>query len=176
VLFVGRLVPHKGADVLIRAMVGLDAVAGPLTILGDGPERGRLAELAATLGVAVSMPGEAGRDAVAEAMQRAAVVVVPSTYQEPLGLVAIEAMAAGAIVVVSAVGGLIENVVDGVTGFLVEPDDPVALAAAIGRAAGVAGDPAVAGPMRAAALEVAERHDVRRAVGASLAWYGTLRR
>jgi glycosyltransferase involved in cell wall biosynthesis len=176
VLYVGRLVPQKGADVLIRAMAGLDGVAGRLTILGDGPERGRLAGLAATLGVEVAMPGDAGRDAVAEAMRQAAVVVVPSTYQEPLGLVAIEAMVAGAIVVASAVGGLTENVVDGLTGFLVEPGDPAALAAVIRRAVAVAGDPALAGPMRAAALEVAKRHDVRRVAGASLAWYGTLRR
>ena len=176
VLFVGRLVPQKGADVLIRAMAGLDTAAGPLTLLGDGPERGRLAALAAAEGVEVAMPGAAGREAVAEAMRHAAVVVVPSTYQEPLGLVAIEAMAAGAIVVASAVGGLTESVADGVTGFLVEPGDPTVLAAVIGRAVRVAGDPALADPMRAAALEVAERHDVRRVAEASLAWYGTLRR
>jgi glycosyltransferase involved in cell wall biosynthesis len=109
-------------------------------------------------------------------MQRAAVVVVPSTYQEPLGLVAIEAMAAGAIVVASAVGGLPESVIDGVTGFLVEPADVAALAAVIGRAIGVAGDPALAGTMRADALEEAKRHDVRAVAEASLAWYGTLRR
>ncbi len=176
VLFVGRLVPQKGVDVLIRAMALLEGAAGRLTILGDGPERDRLTSLAADLGVEVELAGAGSRADVAAAMARSAVVVVPSTYPEPLGLVAIEAMAAGAIVVASAAGGLVETVTDGVSGLLVRPGDPAALAASIRRAATIARDPIAGGPMRAAALAVAETHDVRRAAEASLAWYGTLRR
>jgi glycosyltransferase involved in cell wall biosynthesis len=175
VLFVGRLVPTKGADVLLRAIATLGGSAASLTIIGDGPERLRLQELGRELGVAIRMPGNADRDAIAAAMRRAAVVVVPSTYPEPLGLVALEAMASGAIVVASGVGGLAESITDGVNGFLVKPGDPGVLAAAIERAVRVAGDPAAGGAMREAASMVAETHDVRRSAEASLAWYGTLR-
>jgi glycosyltransferase involved in cell wall biosynthesis len=175
VLFVGRLVPPKGADVLLRAMAILGGPAGQLTIVGDGPDRARLRALAHELGVAVEMPASPGRDGIAEAMRRAAVVVVPSTYPEPLGLVAIEAMASGAIVVASATGGLVESVIDGVTGFLVEPADAAALAATIERAIHVAGDPAAGQAMRDAAVVAAMAHDVRRSAEASLGWYGTLR-
>jgi glycosyltransferase involved in cell wall biosynthesis len=175
VLFVGRLVATKGPDVLLRAMAIPGGAAGSLTILGDGPERTRLAALASELGVAVEMPGGADRDGIATAMRRAAVVVVPSTYPEPLGLVAIEAMAAGAIVVASSVGGLAESITDGVNGFLVEAGDPAALAAAIERASRIAADPVVGEAMREAASAVAATHDVRRSAEVSLAWYGTLR-
>jgi glycosyltransferase involved in cell wall biosynthesis len=175
VLFVGRLVATKGADVLLRAMAILGGAAGSLTILGDGRERPRLAALARELGVAIEMPGNADRDGIATAMRRAAVVVVPSTYPEPLGLVAIEAMAAGAIVVASGVGGLAESITDGVNGFLVEAGDPAALAAAIERASRIAADPVAGEAMREAASAVAATHDVRRSAEASLAWYGTLR-
>jgi glycosyltransferase involved in cell wall biosynthesis len=161
--------------VLIRAMAILDGAAGPLTILGDGPERTRLAALAREAGVAVEMPGNVDRDEIAAAMRRATVVVVPSTYPEPLGLVALEAMAGGAIVVASGVGGLAESITEGMSGFLVEPGDPAALAAAIERAFHVAADPEAGAAMREAASAVAETHDVRRSAEASLAWYGTLR-
>ena len=157
-------------------MARLGERAGRLTVIGDGPERQRLAALADDLGVEISLVGDAGRDAVATAMARAAVVVVPSTYPEPLGLVAIEAMAAGAIVVASAVGGLVESVADGVSGLLVDPGDPETLALAIERGLSLANDPSAGGAMRTAGLAVARQHDVRRAAAASLAWYGTLRR
>ena len=183
VLFVGRLVPDKGVDVLIRAMAILgtgrgsdEGAVGPLTVLGDGPERARLAALAGTLQVDLDLRGDVGRAVVADAMQRAAVVAVPSVYREPLGLVAIEAMASGAIVVASATGGLVETVIDGETGLAVPPGDVDALAAAIGRAADFASDP-IAGPaMRAAGWDMAVTHDVRRSAAASLALYGILAR
>jgi glycosyltransferase involved in cell wall biosynthesis len=178
VLFVGRLVPDKGVDVLIRAMAALHERGGGarLTILGDGAEAPRLASLARDLGVDIELRGGVGRDEVAAAMASAAVVAVPSVYREPLGLVALEAMAAGAIVVSSATGGLVETVDDGVSGLSVPAGDVEAVADAIDRALRISADP-IAGPaMRAAALAMAETHDVRRAAAASLAWYGTLRR
>jgi glycosyltransferase involved in cell wall biosynthesis len=156
------------------ALVG--GAEGPLTIIGDGPELTRLAELADDLDVDLDLRGELGRADVARAMTRAAVLVVPSVYPEPLGLVALEAMASGAIVVASATGGLVETVLDGQTGLTVTPGDPDALAGAIERAATLATDPRGGASMRAAGREMAERHDVRRAAGDSLAWYGTLRR
>ena len=183
VLFVGRLVPDKGVDVLIRAMAILGAGRGPyeravdrLTVLGDGPERASLAALAGTLQVDLDLRGDVGRAAVADAMRRAAVVAVPSVYREPLGLVAIEAMASGAIVVASATGGLVETVTDGVTGLAVPPGDVDALAAAIGRAADLATDPTAGPVMRAAGRAMAVTHDVRRSAADSLALYAKLTR
>lgn len=70
---------------------------------------------------------------VLSAYRRAAVVVLPSVWNEPFGMPAAEAQASGRPVVASDVGGLPEVVVDGQTGLLVPPEDPVALASAIGR-------------------------------------------
>ena len=181
VLYVGRLIPEKGVDVLIRAMARLGAenghgggAVGRLTVVGDGPERDRLAALAASLGVDLDLLSGVEPAAIAEAMRLAAVVAVPSVYREPLGLVAIEGMASGAIVVASATGGLVESVLDGVTGLTVRPGDPDELAAAILQAAGIATDP-VAGPaMRAAGWAMAGTHDVRASAAESLLLYGTL--
>jgi glycosyltransferase involved in cell wall biosynthesis len=179
ILFVGRLVPEKGVDVLIRAMATLDRGdqdAWRLTVLGDGPERASLGSLATELGVDTVFRGAVGRDAVATAMERASVVVVPSVYREPLGLVALEAMASGAMVVASMTGGLVETVEDGVSGLAVPPADVNALGAAIERAMGLAVDPVAGAAIRLAARATAEAHDVRRAADTSLTWYATLRR
>lgn len=181
VLYVGRLVPDKGVDVLIQAMAALrpgGAGRGPierLTVVGDGPQRAVLAALARDLGVDLDLRGEIGRDGVAAAMARAAVVAVPSVYREPLGLVAVEAMASGAIVVASATGGLAETVTDGVTGLAVAPGDVDVLASALDRALRLSVDPIAGTAMRRAARSVAETHDVRDAAADTVAWYGTLR-
>lgn len=140
VLFVGRLTPHKGVDRLIRA---LPARAG-LRIAGSGghdprpPERDypdllrRLAE-----GRDVRFLGPASEEDLPGLYRRAAVLAMPSVdrtcYGRPvpvselLGLTALEAMASGTPVVASRIGGLAEVVVDGETGFLVEPGDLAAL-------------------------------------------------
>jgi glycosyltransferase involved in cell wall biosynthesis len=183
VLFVGRLIPEKGVDVLLRAIamrpLGSDAHERSLprlTILGDGPERARIAQLAAGLGVDLEFRGDVAPAAVAAAMRRAQVVVVPSVYREPLGLVAIEAMAAGAIVVASATGGLIETVLDGETGLTAPPGDPRALRQAIDRALAISTDPLEGPAMRAAGRAMAASHDIHRSAMASIELYGTLRR
>ena len=185
ILYVGRLVPDKGVDILIRAIASLRATdslgaggheIGPLTVLGDGPERATLTALALDLGVDVDLRGDVERDAVAAAMASAAIVAVPSVYREPLGLVALEAMASGAIVVASATGGLLETVTDGVTGVTAAPGDVDSLAVALDRALSLATDSRAGGAMRAAARTMAQTHDVTVAAAASIAWYGTLRR
>ena len=159
----------------LAARVGGDAAAP-----ADGPRgrpgTGRLTALASTLDVRSDLRGDVSPDAVADAMQRAAVVVVPSVYREPLGLVAIEAMASGAIVVASASGGLVETVLDGVTGLSVPPGDVDALAVAIARAREIARDPVTGPAVRAAGRAMAATHDVRRSAADSISWYGTLRR
>jgi glycosyltransferase involved in cell wall biosynthesis len=140
VLFVGRLTPHKGVDRLIRA---LPAGAG-LRIAGSGghdprpPERDypdllrRLAE-----GRDVRFLGPVSEEDLPGLYRSAAVLAMPSVdrtcYGRPvpvselLGLTALEAMASGTPVVASRIGGLAEVVVDGETGFLVEPGDLAAL-------------------------------------------------
>ena len=70
-------------------------------------------------------------------MARAAVVLCPSRWDEPFGLAAAEAQACGTPVVAFRRGGLSEVIVDGVTGFLVPPDDVALAAEAVSRAAGL---------------------------------------
>jgi glycosyltransferase involved in cell wall biosynthesis len=126
----GRLAPEKGFDVLIRAL-GLLRGDVELLLGGDGPERRRLARLAHRLGLGRRV---AFRGWVADPtpLWAAADVVAVPSRREGLGLVALEALAAGRPVVASACGGLPEIVRHGVWGDLVPPGDPRALAAALG--------------------------------------------
>jgi glycosyltransferase involved in cell wall biosynthesis len=132
VLAVARLTMQKGVDVAVRALSALppDTV---LVVLGEGPERAALEQLAADLGV-VDRVFLLGRvPDVAAWLQRAAAFVHPARW-EGFGLAVLEAMLAGLPVVASNVSSLPELVVEGETGFLVPPDDAAALAAAVGRA------------------------------------------
>ncbi|MFE0021119.1 glycosyltransferase [Amycolatopsis sp. NPDC059021] len=135
VVAVGRLVPRKGFDDVIAALARLP---GTELVLAGGPEKGSLARdpearrlraLAGRLGVGerVLMPGRVSR-ADMPALLRSADVVVCAPWHEPFGIVPLEAMACGIPVVAAAVGGLTDTVVDGVTGALVPPRDPRALA------------------------------------------------
>jgi glycosyltransferase involved in cell wall biosynthesis len=129
--FVGRLVVHKGCDVLLRALAYCRRRGHPLEldVYGDGPERERLVRLARECGLdeeAVAFHGVVEGDDLARAYNRAFAVVVPSVWHEPLGLVAVEAMACGRAVVASASGGLGEVVAG--TGLTCPPGDDEALA------------------------------------------------
>jgi glycosyltransferase involved in cell wall biosynthesis len=131
ILFVGRLVPQKGIDVLLRAFGAIlhrhpDAM---LVIAGDGQQRLYLERLARFLGLRqrVCFLGWQSRDELAKLYRACAVTAVPSLY-EPFGLVALEAMASGRPVVVGRVGGLAEIVDDEVSGFTVEAGDHLDLA------------------------------------------------
>jgi glycosyltransferase involved in cell wall biosynthesis len=137
VLFVGRLASGKGVHELLRAVARLDRPTA-LRFVGDGPERDTLEREAAEMGIAVSFDGALPPDDVARAMREAFVVAVPSTYPEGLGLVALEGMAAGALVVASEIGGLPESVVNGTTGWLVPPGDVAGLASALSDALALA--------------------------------------
>lgn len=127
VLAVGRLVPEKGVDVLIRAA----AAAGlPLEIVGDGDRRSELEALAHEVGAQATFTGALPPAALADRYRAARLVAVPSR-REGFGMVAAEALGAGRAVVASDVGGLSALVADGVNGALVPPDDVAALATAL---------------------------------------------
>ncbi len=151
-LFVGRLVPGKGVEFAIRAMAELPENV-TLTIAGDGPERAALEQLASelALGGRVAFLGEV--DTQRQLPVDAVAMLVPSEH-ELFGTVAAEASLAGLPVIASSVGGLPEVVDDGVTGYLVPPRDPGAIAQA---AQALIGDPARARAMGAAARDKALR-------------------
>jgi glycosyltransferase involved in cell wall biosynthesis len=106
VVFVGRLVSDKGADLLIRAYAEVKDDAGGLTLIGTGPEEALLKRMASDLGVEARFTGPLeGEDLVRELNQHA-ILAVPSRWAEPFGNVALEGMACGCVVVGSDGGGL----------------------------------------------------------------------
>jgi glycosyltransferase involved in cell wall biosynthesis len=129
-LCVGRLIPIKGHDVLLRALVEARRAVPALSldVAGSGPLEPELRARTASLGLdgAVRFLGHVTPPPFAEA----AFVVVPS-LGEGFGMVALEAMERGRAVVASAVGGLPEIVADGKTGLVVPRGDAEALAAAL---------------------------------------------
>jgi glycosyltransferase involved in cell wall biosynthesis len=127
--FVGRIEPRKGVLDLVEAAPAIRAGGARVVIVGDDPyepDSRYLAQVRASENVE-----QAGWvDDAAGLMRQLDVLVAPS-HQEPFGTVLAEAMAVGTPVVATRVGGLAEVVDDGVTGRLVEPGDPAALAAAV---------------------------------------------
>jgi glycosyltransferase involved in cell wall biosynthesis len=135
VAYAGRLVGKKGVEVLLEAMARLRERVPDcrLIIAGDGPGWGTIEKRVARLGLQdrTSMPGFLHGDELERRLAVAWVHAVPSRYEEPFPNTAIEAMMRGTAVVASAVGGCREIVRDGVTGLLVPPGDPGALANAL---------------------------------------------
>ena len=127
VLFLGDASTDKGALILEQAYRRLDHPP-PLVFIGRP-----LALAHVPAGGDVRVLGAWPHASVREALRRCSLLVAPSIVPETFGLAVLEAMAAGKAVVASRTGGLAELVVDGETGVLVAPGDPVALAAAIGR-------------------------------------------
>jgi glycosyltransferase involved in cell wall biosynthesis len=136
IVSVGRLVPRKGFDDLITALALVPdtelVIAGGPPDLAAEPEARRLIACAESCGVAdrVHLIGQVAR-ADMPALLRSADVVACVPWYEPFGIVPLEAMACGVAVVASAVGGLTDTVVDGVTGSLTPPRDPRALGRAL---------------------------------------------
>jgi len=132
VLFVGRLVSDKGCDVLIRSLAILKtkfSLNVRLTIVGEGPERNNLGALALSQGISeqIDFVGKKSGIDLADEFNKHKVVVVPSVWDEPFGIVAIEGLSCGCQVVVSKAGGLPEAV--GKFGLTVERGNPDQLAA-----------------------------------------------
>lgn len=130
---VGRLTAQKGFDDLIKAYANIrrSIPASKLLVVGDGYMRGELESLSNQEHVKDStiFAGFISEADLVGVLKSSDVVVVPSRF-EPFGIIALEAMAAGAPVVVSRVGGLAEIVDDSVDGLEVEPNNPVAIAEA----------------------------------------------
>jgi len=114
-LFVGRLSPEKGVDVLIKAAAKVKNV--PIHIVGTGPQEQYLRDLAESLRANnVVFKGFMEGEKLAAEYAGARFVAVPSIFYEVVGLVALEAYAYGKPLVASQIGGLAETVIDGQTG------------------------------------------------------------
>lgn len=134
--FIGRLAPEKNVEMLLIAAKQFLDDDVRLRLFGDGPLRETLEAQAAALGIAakVDFAGAFSRDQLPQVMAQIDLLVLPSLW-EGFGVVLVEGMAYGKPCVGTAVGGVPEVVVDGVTGLLVPPGESPALAQAILRLA-----------------------------------------
>lgn len=143
----GRLVSDKGFDVVLRALAIPDGPLGDarLTVVGGGPELENLQALARDSGIAdrVSFVGPQTGDALRRTLNAHKVMVVPSVWQEPFGIVALEGLACGCSMVVSAAGGLPEAI--GAFGRTFKTGDPEDAARVIAEARAAPRDPDPAG-------------------------------
>ena len=132
ILYVGQLIRGKGVDLLLRALshVGCDY---ELTVAGTGNARTRLDRLARQLGISdkVRFAGWVSPQDIGQHYAAAKVVVVPSRWPEPFGMIGLEAMHHGRPVVAFKVGGIPDWLEHGITGLLVPEQDVRAFAAAL---------------------------------------------
>ncbi len=130
----GRFAPEKGFPVLLQSikMLHNDGLKARLILGGDGPQRGNLLELINTLGLKdfVTLPGWI--DDTARFLDQSPFFVLPS-WHEPFGIVILEAMARGNVIISTRVQGPRE-ILDDSTAFLAEPGDPESLAATMRKA------------------------------------------
>ncbi|HPA18088.1 MAG TPA: glycosyltransferase family 4 protein [Verrucomicrobiae bacterium] len=130
-LFLGRLIPEKGVDVLLDAWAEVRRALGPKTptlyICGAGQAAERIARAAST-DPAIRAPGVARGEEKERLLGGCRGVIVPSLWWEPLGFVVYEAYEHGKPVLAAASGGLVETVIDGETGWLHAPGDSGTLA------------------------------------------------
>lgn len=134
IVAVGRLVGYKGYEVFLRAMQDVD---GQAVIIGEGPLKVELENLATYLGISdrVTFLGGLARDEVKQYIHAANVLAFPSvTDAEAFGLVQLEAMSAGRPIVNTSLGTAVPHIArDGQEGLTVPPNDPPAFAAALRR-------------------------------------------
>jgi glycogen(starch) synthase len=113
-VFVGRLVSDKGLDVLIKGLAALSSagVRPTLTVVGNGPEEVEMRKLSFDLGVSnqVEFLGQRTGSDLAKRLNEHNIMVVPSRWDEPFGIVALEGIACGCVVAGSANGGLREAI------------------------------------------------------------------
>lgn len=132
-IFVGRLVSSKGVDLLLEALsaLRLKGLRPTTTIVGAGPELDHLKEMAIanSLEDQVEFAGKLGGKPLATILSRHRILVVPSRWQEPFGVVALEGIACGCAVIGSNGGGLPDAI--GPCGITFENNDSSAMARAI---------------------------------------------
>jgi glycosyltransferase involved in cell wall biosynthesis len=126
ILGASRMVPYKALDLVIRTAVALDL---PCVIAGSGPDEGRLRALGAAAGVPVTFVPKPSDTLLYSLYQRCAAYVFPAV--EDFGLMPVEALAAGAPIVVGPAGGAQEIVADSKAGVIAESSRPEDLAAAV---------------------------------------------
>ena len=135
IVFVGRLVSDKGVDLLLRAVELLkqDGLSPDVKIVGSGPEEDNLRRLTTELGLdrEVTFAGQQSGTALAETLNQYCILAVPSRWAEPFGVVALEGIACGCVVVGSQSGGLKEAI--GPCGLTFENGNVAALAAQLKR-------------------------------------------
>jgi glycosyltransferase involved in cell wall biosynthesis len=157
-LYVGRLDPRKGIDTAVRALADLPDEAH-LEMLGgwDMREEERLRRLTSDLGLEsrVTFGGHRGRAEIATAYADSDVTIFPVRWEEPWGLVPLEAMGRGRPVVATGRGGSSEYLRDGVNCLLFEADSPESCAAALRR---LASDPALRLSLRLEGLKTADQY------------------
>jgi glycosyltransferase involved in cell wall biosynthesis len=172
-VFLGRMIPHKGVEWLLRAATRVQSDVR-IDLAGTGNQEGDYRALAKTLGLEarVRFHGWLEGGAVEELLRRARALVFPSIWHEPAGLVAFESMTHGRAVIGSRVGGIPEMIDEGVNGLLVEPGDVRGLAGAIDR---LATDGDLAKRLGGAGRTVAaERHTMDAHLDRLIAVYGRL--
>jgi phosphatidyl-myo-inositol alpha-mannosyltransferase len=136
-VYLGRLEKRKGVDVLLRAFVPFAAQFphASLVIVGDGPERATLEQaIPEALRAQVTFTGRVSDEERARRLADADILVAPARGGESFGIVLLEALASGCTLVASDIPGYRSVVRDGIDGWLVPPDDPAALNAALGDA------------------------------------------
>jgi glycosyltransferase involved in cell wall biosynthesis len=159
ILTVGSLTRQKAQHVLLEALARPPLTAARLWIAGEGPLRADLERRAADLGIAERVAFLGARGDVGDLLEACDVFALPSV-REGLSVTLLEAMRASRAAVATRVGGNAEAVLDHATGLTVAPEDPAALAAALGDLLGDAGRRAAlgrAGHARWASLFSAER-------------------
>ena len=129
ILFIGRIVKEKGLDRLLNAL-SLVKAEWQLVVAGDGFDLNNSKQLAQKLGLAgkVEFVGWVEMELHRQFYRQASIVVVPSVWPEPFGIVGIEAMSYAKPAIAFKVGGIPQWLDDEVTGFLIEPYDVMAMA------------------------------------------------
>jgi glycosyltransferase involved in cell wall biosynthesis/GT2 family glycosyltransferase len=132
ILIAGRVEPEKGFDIAIQSFVLIKAAfpEAKLIVLGNGTQFKDLVTLAKELGVSESVhfAGAVTNEEVIKQLDKSWIALVPSREIEGFGIIAVEAALRKVPVIASAVGGLIETVEDGKSGYLVPPESPLAIA------------------------------------------------
>ena len=134
VLFAGRVVPQKGVETLLRAIPELRQTVPEVTLTIAGPVEPQYARALYELGVSldvsecVTVTGRRSHDEMVQLYETHTVLAFPSEWDEPFGIVLVEAMASGLPIVSSGAGGSREIVTDGVNGLVFERGDASDLA------------------------------------------------